>query len=62
MLILTRGPQQKVFIRLPDGRQVVVEVVEAVSKNKIRLGFQAPDDVVILREELVQVLADSAGQ
>ena len=62
MLILTRGPQQKVFVRLPDGRQVVVEVVEAVSKNKIRLGFQAPDDVVILREELVQVLADSAGQ
>ena len=47
MLVLSRRPQQGVSI----GRDVKVTVIE-VCGDKVRLGFEAPDEVKILRTEL----------
>jgi carbon storage regulator len=49
MLVLTRKIGERIVI---DNR-IVIEVVQ-VKGNRIRLGIQAPDDAVILREELLQ--------
>jgi carbon storage regulator len=47
MLVLTRKPGEKVLIG--DGINVTVAEVKG---NKVRLAFEAPDDVRILRAEL----------
>jgi carbon storage regulator len=49
MLVLTRKIGERIVI---DNR-IVIEVVQ-VKGNRIRLGIQAPEDAVILREELLQ--------
>ena len=48
MLVLTRSKGESVKI---DGG-ISVYVLE-VDRNKVRLGIDAPDDVIILRSELV---------
>lgn len=47
MLILTRKPGEYIHV----GESIVVRVLE-VCGNKVRLGFEAPSDVRILRGEL----------
>lgn len=49
MLIVTRKVNEKVLI----GDNVIVEVVEIRGKQ-VRLGIQAPDDVLVLRGELAK--------
>ena len=48
MLVLTRRVQEKVVF---PGLNITIQVV-AVQPGKVRLGIQAPDDVLIVREEL----------
>ncbi|HOJ76083.1 MAG TPA: PfkB family carbohydrate kinase [Phycisphaerae bacterium] len=57
MLVLTREREQSVRI----GSDVLVKVV-AVSGERVRLGFQAPPDVPIDREEIFQAKATGAGR
>ena len=47
MLVLSRKPAER--IRLGDS--IVVTVVR-VSGDKVRIGIEAPPDVVVLRDEL----------
>lgn len=47
-LVLTRKPGERVVI----GKDVIVEVTE-IGSGKVRLGFLAPPDVTIFREELL---------
>ena len=47
MLVLTRKPGEKVVL----GNDITLTVVE-VSENRVRLAFDAPDQVRILRAEL----------
>jgi carbon storage regulator len=54
MLVLSRRENER--IRLGDS--IVVTVVR-LSGDKVRLGIEAPADVVVLRDEL-QSLAESA--
>ncbi len=49
MLILSRRIGESLMI----GDDIEVKVFD-VSGNNVRLGIQAPDDVVILREELYE--------
>jgi len=49
-LILTRQPQQAAHISHPDGR-ITIRVLN-VSGPSVRLSFDAPESVEILREEL----------
>ena len=48
MLILTRKSNEAIKI----GEDIQVTVLE-VRGNQVRLGIEAPDDVLILREELL---------
>ena len=49
MLILTRRVGES--LRISD--DIVVTIVE-VNGNQVRVGIEAPQDVTVLREELVQ--------
>lgn len=52
MLVLSRKLREGVVIVTPDGTRIRVSVAD-IDRNKIRLGFEAPKDVMILRDELV---------
>jgi len=51
MLILTRRKSEKVIIVGPDGTRIVVTVLD-LERGKARLGFEAPRDVFVDREEI----------
>ena len=51
-LILTRRPGESIIIELPTGEQIKLAVL-GVKGNQVRVGTEAPADMVILREELV---------
>lgn len=51
MLVLKRRTQERVIITLPDGRRITVKLCE-VDRNYARLGFDAPTDIRIDREEI----------
>ncbi|QDU87207.1 DNA-binding response regulator MtrA [Pirellulimonas nuda] len=52
MLVLSRGPQDKVVF---PNLGISVEILR-VSGNKVRIGVDAPDNVRVLRHELVDTL------
>ena len=47
MLVLTRKPEQSIII----GTDIVVKVL-SVDGDHVKIGIEAPKDVLILREEL----------
>lgn len=49
MLVLSRKVGETIFIN--DSIRVTVLAIRA---NQVRLGFSAPDDVAIYREELIE--------
>ena len=49
MLVLTFRTNDRIFLDTADGRIEVV-FVKAQYKGKMRIGFQAPDSVHIIRE------------
>ena len=51
MLILTREAGQRIMLTLADGRTITVTFCQ-IRNGKGRIGVDAPDDVLILREEL----------
>jgi len=55
MLILSRRPGQSVILTLVDGQSITVHYSQAMpGSSQIRLGFDAPADVRILRNELAR--------
>ncbi len=48
MLVITRKTEQSVFI----GDDIVVKILAVQGTDRVKLGISAPDDVLILREEL----------
>ncbi len=53
MLILTRRTNERIFI----GDEIIL-VVLGVENNRVKLGIEAPTDVTILREEIMNVATD----
>ena len=51
MLCLTRSYEQSVIIN----GDIKVTVLGIDRRGTVKLGFEAPDDVVIVREELIEV-------
>ncbi len=47
MLVLSRKPGESVFI----GNNIEVKVV-SISKDRVKLGFEAPKDITLVRGEL----------
>src|SRR5262245_5424828 len=50
-LVLTRREMERIFLDLPDGRSIVITVIE-IDRGKVRLGIDAPEEIVISREEV----------
>jgi len=48
-------PGESVFIELPTGERIQVTVL-GIKGNQLRIGTDAPDNVTILREELLEGL------
>lgn len=48
MLVLTRHKNQKIII----GNSIVI-IVQDIAGNRVRLGIEAPKDIPVLREELI---------
>jgi carbon storage regulator len=57
MLILTRKKQQSVRI----GENIVVTVLD-VKGDQVRLGFEAPREVTVLRQEVYEAVKESNEQ
>jgi carbon storage regulator len=51
MLVLTRGIGGEIIITTADGQEITVAVL-GVRGNQVRLGVNAPHDVVIDRKEI----------
>lgn len=59
MLVLTRKPEEKVLLGhkgpnalwIPNHGKIIVTLVE-IQGDRVRLGFEAPDWIRILREEI----------
>ena len=54
MLVLTRKLEERIRFKIPPSitPQTIEVVVSRISSDKVRLGCEADDDVVILRAEL----------
>ena len=53
MLILTRRPSETLIIELPTGERIEVTVL-GIKGNQVRIGTDAPDEISIVREELLE--------
>jgi carbon storage regulator CsrA len=61
MLILRRKSQQSFVLALPDGTEITVAVVEIRSDSdalEVRIGIDAPRDVLIHRSEVWRFIRD----
>lgn len=59
MFVITRRPGESLIIELPTGEQIEITVLSNTS-NQVRIGTDAPADMKIVREELLEKLpADS---
>ena len=52
MLVLTRRVREAVICTLPDGTELVLQVL-GVAGNQVRLGFEAPKAVRIMRDNII---------
>jgi carbon storage regulator len=52
MLILTRRPGESLIIETPTGERIEVTVL-GVKGQQVRIGTDAPDEISIVREELI---------
>lgn len=50
MLVLSRTRGAETYLTLPDGRTCKVTVLD-IDQGKVRLGFDFPPDVVIVRDD-----------
>jgi carbon storage regulator len=55
MLILTRRLGESIIIETPTGELIQVTVL-GVKGNQVRIGTEAPGDISIVREELLERL------
>lgn len=53
VLILKRNCSEKVIIKCPDGKVINIYLTEIVSNSSAKIGFEAPQNYIILREEVV---------
>jgi carbon storage regulator CsrA len=64
MLILSRRLDEKVILTLPDGERVTIQVIGFKSGTPltVRLGFDAPKEIAIHREEVQQDIDEGRAQ
>ena len=52
MLVLSRKRDEKIIMTTPSGEKIVLTVIR-IDRYRVRLGIDAPDEVTILRSELI---------
>ncbi len=52
MLVLSRRRDEKILVRVPGVEQDIELTVVQIDSSRVRLGFNAPESVTILRSEL----------
>lgn len=56
MLVLSRKAGESILLHMRDGRTADVKVIEIVhqegARPRVKLGISAPDDVLIMRQEV----------
>lgn len=57
MLILERRPTQTVVIKNPTGGEPIYITVMSALPGRVKLGFDAPKDIEIHREEVFERIA-----
>ena len=58
MLVLTRRENEGIIVRLPYGRAVRISVARISPEGtKVRIGIEAPDDIIVDREEIAMIKA-----
>lgn len=53
MLVLSRKKDETIVIDQPGCEPIKITVVRIDNKNKVRLGIEAPKNVAVMRQELV---------
>ncbi len=57
MLVLTRKPEEKIYV----GNDIVITIVQ-VKGDRVRLGIEAPKNVRVLREEVANAIQKEQAQ
>jgi carbon storage regulator len=52
MLVLSRRRDEKILVRVPGIEEEIELTVVQIDSSRVRLGFKAPSEVIILRSEL----------
>ncbi len=53
MLVLSRKKDERIILKIPGMEQeIAITVVRIDNLNKVRLGIEAENEVIVLREEL----------
>lgn len=52
MLVLSRKKEEKIILKVPNREDIVITVVRIDNQNKVRLGIDAEEDVIVLRSEV----------
>jgi len=52
MLILTRKPDEEIYIQCPDGTIIRVLTLDVESSHRVRIGIDAPVDYRVDRKEI----------
>ncbi len=60
MLVLTRKTEQEIVINTSDG-EIRIKIIE-IGRDKVKVGFEAPPSVKILRAELVGKESNQQGR
>ena len=55
MLVVSRKKGEKVHVQTPKGEFITVYVTE-IGKKAVKIGFDAPKDYTIAREELLKLV------
>jgi carbon storage regulator len=59
MLVLTRKKNERIFIDVDDGKRIIL-TVGSIGGDRVRIGIDAPPEVLIRREELVDPVASAS--
>lgn len=54
MLVLSRRRDEKILVKVPGVDDAIEVTVVQIDNSRVRLGFNAPAEVTILRSELTQ--------
>ena len=61
MLVLSRKRDEKILVKVPGIEKGIEVTVVQIDQSRVRLGFNAPENVTILRSELIAKDASTVG-